>query len=78
MIRSDQLLFSESNSRFIVEISPDKKQQFENLLKNIPFGLIGKVRRDTSFIVYDDSGKNIIKKDIYDLKESWQKTLRDI
>jgi len=39
--RDDTVLFSESNSRFIVEIEPKNKKNFEQLLKGIPKGLIG-------------------------------------
>ncbi|MCK4518627.1 MAG: phosphoribosylformylglycinamidine synthase, partial [Candidatus Omnitrophica bacterium] len=71
-----KILFSESMSRFIVEILPDKKDDFEKVLKDMPFGRIGEVRDNKQVKVKGLSGKTIIKADINELKESWQKPLR--
>jgi phosphoribosylformylglycinamidine (FGAM) synthase-like enzyme len=73
--RNDKLLFSESNSRFILEVPLDRQQEFEKLLKENHFGLIGKTTSDPSFRVIGLNGKNIVEADIYDLKKAWQKTL---
>jgi phosphoribosylformylglycinamidine synthase len=74
--RNDYILFSESNSRFIVEVEPKNQKRFEHLLKNIPFGLIGCISSGNDFSVYGMDGKVCLKADIMGLKEAWQKPLR--
>jgi len=74
--RDDKLLFSESNSRFIVEVSPEYQEQFESLLEGNYFGLIGKTRSDTKFEICGLNKNKVISTDIFELKEAWQKPLR--
>lgn len=74
--RNDFLLFSESNSRFIVEVERKKQNEFEKALKTIPHGLIGCVTESDEFIVHGLDGKPCIKAKLADLKEAWQKPLR--
>lgn len=70
------ILFSESNSRFLVEIEPGKKAAFERALKGNSFARAGKVRRDGWYLVRGLSGETIIKEKIQALREAWQKKLR--
>jgi len=75
--RNDTILFSESNSRFIVEVEPKNKKAFEKIMGNgSSFKLAGKVRKDKLLKIYGINGKTVVNADIYELKESWQKTLR--
>ncbi|MCX5715195.1 MAG: AIR synthase-related protein, partial [Candidatus Omnitrophica bacterium] len=74
--RDDFILFSESNSRFVVEVEKKDQKKFENLLKDISFGLAGCVSANKEFKVYGLDGKACVKADIADLKEAWQKPLR--
>ncbi|MFA5275800.1 MAG: phosphoribosylformylglycinamidine synthase subunit PurL [Candidatus Omnitrophota bacterium] len=74
--RNDFILFSESNSRFIVEVAKKKQKQFESLLKKIPFGLIGCVTDKKYFKVHGLDCEVCIQADIKDLKETWQKPFR--
>jgi phosphoribosylformylglycinamidine synthase II len=73
--RDDYLLFSESQSRFVVTVNPEKKDAFLAIMKGIPLGAIGTVTKKKNFIVTDLQGKKIIQADIYKLKEAWQRTL---
>ena len=73
--RNDKLLFSESNSRFIVEVAPEHKNKFETILYRNSFGLIGKVISDTKFEVTGLDRRLVVNADITELKEAWQKTL---
>jgi len=89
-IRNDTILFSESNSRFIVEVEPKNQKKFEKIMcgEKSPLAplcergnggicsVIGKVRKDKKFIVYGLNGKPVVNTNISELKESWQKTLR--
>ncbi len=76
--RSDILLFSESNTRFIVEISPENKEAFEGDMRveKIPAGLLGKVTESSEFRITGLDEKICIKTDIQKLKDAWQKPLK--
>jgi phosphoribosylformylglycinamidine synthase len=74
--RNDYLLFSESNSRFIVEVDPKNQRKFETGLRNIPHALVGTVEESPEFIIYGLDKKVCVNAYIQDLKETWQKPLR--
>jgi phosphoribosylformylglycinamidine synthase len=74
--RDDLLLFSESNSRFVVEVAKKDQQAFEQSLAGTAFGLVGCISGTTDFRVWGLDGKPCINASIADLKESWQKPLR--
>ncbi|MBU1998933.1 MAG: phosphoribosylformylglycinamidine synthase, partial [Candidatus Omnitrophica bacterium] len=74
--REDLILFSESNSRFIVEIERKNRKAFEKMLKGLPFGLLGCVSSKGIFQVQGLDGRVCIREDINVLKESWLKPLR--
>ncbi len=74
--RNDFILFSESNSRFIIEVKKENQKNFERLLKNLPFGLLGYLQDSPEFVVYGINEGICIKAVIQDLKESWQRPLR--
>ncbi len=74
--REDTILFSESNSRFIVEVDPSNQKRFEQLLKGISFGLIGRVEDTSEFIVYGLKKQVCLSAYNQDLKEAWQRPLR--
>ena len=74
--RNDYILFSESNSRFIVEVEKKKQKEFEKIMKNFPFGLIGCASEKKDFRVHGTDGKICIDSKLDILKEAWQKPLR--
>ena len=74
--RDDFVLFSESNSRFIVEVAPDKKDLFEKEMAGTPFALIGQVINEPGLDVYGQKGNSVVSISINELKEAWQKPLR--
>ncbi|MDD4954041.1 MAG: phosphoribosylformylglycinamidine synthase subunit PurL [Candidatus Omnitrophica bacterium] len=76
--RNDFILFSESNSRFIVEVEKKKQKEFEKILKSkgVVFGLAGCLVKEKKFKAYGHDGKVCINARITDLKEAWQKPLR--
>jgi phosphoribosylformylglycinamidine synthase len=73
--RDDCLLFSESNSRFVVEVSPKNATAFEKSMKGLPFAMIGKVDGHTKLEILGLDGRTVISSDIYDLKHAWKKTI---
>ena len=74
--RNDFILFSESNSRFIVTVHPENKDSFEKLLNGLVFSHIGYVTEDKIFVVRGINGNIIISETIKTLKKAWQKTLK--
>lgn len=74
--RDDFVLFSESNTRFIAGVSPDKQKRFEKAMKGAATGLIGGVLNDRYFVVYGLEGDIVVRTDYKELKEAWQRPLR--
>jgi phosphoribosylformylglycinamidine synthase subunit PurSL len=73
--RNDELLFSESQSRFVVTISPAAKHAFEEIMKDIIIGCIGEVLSEGVLKINGIKGTRIIEEDIKVLKAAWQKPL---
>lgn len=73
--RDDFVLFSESNSRFLVEVSAKAKEQFERLMKGKVSAEIGKVTSSPRLRIKGLSGKVIVNASLSELLASWRKTL---
>jgi phosphoribosylformylglycinamidine synthase len=73
--RDDALLFSESQSRFVVTISPAVKESFENFMKGLSVSHVGMVIAEGLLKIDGISGDRIIEEDINELKAAWQKPL---
>jgi phosphoribosylformylglycinamidine synthase len=73
--RLDAQLFSESNSRYVVEVDPRHYDAFAKLMLNLPFGQIGKVTAGSKLVVRSQDGDNAIDAEIDILKQAWQRTL---
>ena len=73
--RNDDVLFSESNSRFLVEVSAKAKEKFETVMKGVAFAEIGKVTRNSRFVVHGLTDKIVVDLSIEELKKSWKRTL---
>ncbi|OGL44232.1 MAG: phosphoribosylformylglycinamidine synthase II [Candidatus Schekmanbacteria bacterium RBG_16_38_10] len=71
-----EVLFSESNSRFVVEVKEDNRIAFEKIMRDIPYATIGKTVVEPYLSVKGLSGKILLEEKLSDLKESWQKPLR--
>lgn len=72
-LRTDAQLFSESNSRFVVEVDPDDFDAFARLMTSVPFGQIGRVTDGTKLVITAEDGATVIEADIFELKQAWQK-----
>ncbi len=70
------LLYSESNSRFIVTIDPGNKESFEKLMTGVSCSEIGKVTDSGELRIRSLSGEIIIRENIHKLKREWQAPLR--
>jgi phosphoribosylformylglycinamidine synthase len=75
---NDYILFSESQSRFVVTVAPDLKKKFEKIMHGQKFACIGKVKRnEEGFVVKGPDGEKIVDASLEVLTESYKKTLRD-
>lgn len=74
--RNDFLLFSESNSRFVVEVARKKQKEFEKILKGLPFGLAGCLTDRNDFKIYGLGGEVCVDIDARKLKEAWKEPLK--
>ena len=78
VFRDDFLLFSESQSRFIVSVKESDYSAFEKTMKGVSFGVIGRVRKDAAFSVKGIYGTGIIKVKTDELREEWLAPFREI
>jgi phosphoribosylformylglycinamidine synthase len=74
--RDDYILFSESQSRFIVTVAPENQVEFESIMAGNIYACIGKVCESEEFKVIGVNGDVIIYANIRELKEAWQSTLK--
>jgi phosphoribosylformylglycinamidine (FGAM) synthase-like enzyme len=74
--RDDFILFSESNTRFLVEVAPGNKKEFEEALSGRDFAEIGQVIEDEKLEIYGHKGGLVLSADTAELKEAWQQPLR--
>jgi len=74
--RDDYVLFSESNTRFLVEVAPADKQRFEDMMTGADFAAIGEVTDKGRLEVYGLNGQLVLSALVGELKEAWQKPLR--
>ncbi len=73
--REDDLLFSESASRFVVTVAPRSQEAFEKALAGCVFGRIGAVTEAPVLRVEGLSGKLVIEEPIAELKKAWRQPL---
>ncbi|MDD2778211.1 MAG: AIR synthase-related protein, partial [Methanocellales archaeon] len=73
-MRDDYKLFSESNTRWIVEVKRDRAKEFEKVFKGILFR-IGEVGGNTLLIQNDD--RTLIDIPVKELRDAWSATLYD-
>lgn len=70
-MRLDHLLFSESNSRFLVEVAHEDAGGFEGCMQG-KFARIGSTTKEEMLVMKDERGKAIISGDLDDLKSAWR------
>jgi phosphoribosylformylglycinamidine synthase len=74
--RDDTILFSESNSRFLVEVAPESETEFREVMKGTNLAAIGQVTDSKTLEIYGLNNQRIMSISIGELKEAWQKPLR--
>ena len=74
-LRADHLLFSESQSRFVITVAGARVKDFEKTMAGVPFAKIGKTTRKPVLLLSEGKGRNIVSADIFKLKQAWQSPL---
>ncbi len=73
LTRSDFVLFSESNSRFLIEIAKKDKATFEGLMKK-KCALIGMVTKEQKILIFGLNGKVVVDAPLEKLRRNWKMT----
>ena len=70
-------LFSESNSRFLVEVEPKNSALFEKIFADadVPILQVGKTTDGASLVLKGEGGRPLIEKTLAELKAAWQRPL---
>jgi phosphoribosylformylglycinamidine synthase II len=75
LARNDFVLFSESNSRFLVEVAEKHRTEFETLMKDAVCAEVGTVKKDAILSVAGLDGKQAVHADLEELRRHWKSTL---
>jgi len=75
LTRDDLILFSESNSRFLVEVDKGHGKDFEDITQETVCALIGEVKTEPAFSVYSANDKKLVETDLLKLRKAWKTTL---
>jgi len=73
--RDDFVLFSESNSRFLVEVPENAKAGFKAVMKGTVCAKLGRVSKSTRLSICGLRGNLIVDVLLEDLLKSWKRTL---
>ena len=72
------LLFSESASRLLVTVQPERQADFEATMAGTGCAVIGMVTGAPELTVTGLSGAPVVRAGLAELKEAWQATLREL
>jgi phosphoribosylformylglycinamidine synthase len=72
--RNDFLLFSESNSRFLIEVAAEDQELFEELMGKYS-KQVGKVTKKPKLLIKGLNGQTVVDAPLDKLRQSWKKTL---
>ena len=69
-------LFSESPTRFVVEVTPEQDANFRSVFASLPLTYLGITVAEKRLRIADSTGEWSIWTKLSDLKEAWQKPLK--
>jgi phosphoribosylformylglycinamidine synthase II len=78
VFRDDYLLFSESQSRFVLTIHEEHLDQVSRLFKQTPYGIVGKVTKELRLRIRGIYGATIVDSDVMRLKDAWLAPFRNL
>jgi phosphoribosylformylglycinamidine synthase len=71
IFRDDYLLFSESQSRFVLSLKEANLERFRKLFKSVSYAVIGKVTRTPRLTVRGIYGRTVLEAELSRLKKAW-------
>jgi phosphoribosylformylglycinamidine synthase len=71
--RNDYIMFSESNSRFLVEVPEKLKEIFETIIKGTDYSLIGRVKKESYLSIFGIEKTKIVDVNLKELMDAWKK-----
>jgi len=74
LTRNDFILFSESNSRFLLEVDEKRQEKFEELMEDNLFALVGRVKSGSCLSIYDVKDKKLVEVGLATLRKAWKST----
>lgn len=75
--RSDEILFSESQSRFLVTVAPQNKEAFEKLFAGQPIAEIGQVTANQTLKITSKEGTEVLNLSLEKLTNAYRQTFKD-
>lgn len=73
--RDDFLLFSESNSRFLCEVSHQKRELFERLFTGLPYAPIGRTVDKRFIVISGRDGGSVVNLELNEATRVWRTSL---
>lgn len=73
--RLDVIMFSESNSRFVVEVAPEDAGEFRALLNGLPCAAVGAVTAEPLLRFLGLDGQPVLEAPLDELKAAWKRPL---
>ncbi len=73
--RDDFLLFSESNTRFICEVGPRLRDEFERLMRNVPHAAVGRTTKEPELVINGLGGDEVVRLDLARARKAWREAL---
>ena len=74
-IEDDEILFSESNSRFIATVAPENREEFERTLSGTSLACVGEVTAERALAIQGMARQAVVWADVLELKKKWKETL---
>jgi phosphoribosylformylglycinamidine (FGAM) synthase-like enzyme len=74
-LRADRILYSESQGRVLVSVSPVKEEAFLDLFEGLPCRLVGRIREDAFLRVRGRNGDPYLEEGLPELREAYKRTL---
>jgi phosphoribosylformylglycinamidine synthase subunit PurSL len=71
VFRDDYLLFSESQSRFVITVKEENLETLQGILNGVDVGVIGKVTAASRLKITGIFGSVVVDSDVAQLKEAW-------
>lgn len=76
-MRDDFILFSESQGRILISIAENNKQEFEKIMQNTSYYLIGKVSRENTIKIKGLNRKLVVNLNLEKAQKAYKSTFRN-